>query len=881
MFQVYFFQGKQLAPSSIAAILCVLFFFSELQAQMTFLQQQRPTATDDAMGLLSANETRLVHDLNGTWQYRENGKETWSDVIVPSSWKGSRRVLLKRDFTIPSNQFHSRVFQLVALSISHYCEISINGQFIGKHVGLTSFSFNISPGILKPGRNTIEVFVHNELNTHESLPPYEQLWDRRNYGGIVHDIALVARRGVWVQETYIKTTVTGEARSATLSYKAYLNSGQIQGWKRDTTNGAEFGRIAVTHQVDILDAVTSQVLASSEAQRITVESDRLKEVQLSISLPTVRLWSPDTPNLYILRQRTYRGNELVDEAKIHVGFKSMIVQDNKLLFNGEKFFLKAVTYMEDSPRFGRSMSFDEMERDVLLMKNLGVNAVRLYGGSIHPYFLNLCDRYGLLVLQEVPMTYAPSALLSKSGVLTTARNLIREMISRDNWHVSFASLGLGQGLDLHADSWSSVLRDLSASARKQHDILLHASFFSLPANVEQGVIDLIGLDLAPMKEDQALSAIASANVEEHALPVFLSSLRYAVETGNYNGYSDPRSIDAQAQFHLNMFRETRQYGFAGIVVHSFADYAVSKPIMTTDRIHEYTATVGIVDRFRQKRLVYDILKASYNNEKPPVLNSGKYDEIHPPAFVIVGIVIIFIFAVVYNLFRRFRENVVRSFLRPYNFFADVRDQRMLSIFQTSMVGLLGALSAALLYANFLFAWRSNVYIDHFISQLVHQYWLKQWVNYSAWNPLENLLVMSAMLFVLLLVYALFLRAAGFMTRKKVFLFDAYSVAMWSVLPMIMLAPLGMVLYRILELPIVEFFLLLLYVAFHIWIASRLLKGTAIVFDIRPVFFYLGGVFLLAGGGLIWLLSLDSDYLIFSYLRYFARLWMSASGLAVS
>jgi hypothetical protein len=298
--------------------------------------------------------------------------------------------------------------------------------------------------------------------------------------------------------------------------------------------------------------------------------------------------------------------------------------------------------------------------------------------------------------------------------------------------------------------------------------------------------------------------------------------------------------------------------------------------MSVDRVYQYTATAGIVDRYRQKRLSYDVLKASFNNEKPPVLVTGNFEEVHPVSFVVFGILAILLFAVVYNLFRRFRENVVRSFLRPYNFYADVRDQRMLSIFQTSMVGLLGSLSAALLFANLLYFWRMNILVEKAIAQLIHHTGLKQWINYAAWSPLENILLMTAMFFLLLILLAFLLRLGALMSRKKVFLFDAYSVSMWSVLPMIILAPFGMILYRVMEIPSLEIIAVVTYGVFHIWVISRILKGTAIVFDTRPIFFYLAGYVLLGAGTAAWLISLNGEYEIFAYLRYYVDLWWSVA-----
>ena len=853
----------------------ILFLSPSLRSQPVFLEQRRSMPADQSMGLLAPSEYRSIIDLNGEWRYRADDSEQWGSVSVPSSWRGNHRVVFRRNFTVPRALLSSSVFQLSAQSISYYCEISINGQFIGKHAGLTAFSFKISPGILRAGGNTIEIAVHNNLSTHETVPLYEQLWDRRNYGGIVHDIGIVAHRGVWVQESYVSTGITGEGRSATLRYRALLNTGEISSLPGDTLS-AGFGRSYVTHYFDVFDPATGTVVATSEAARVLVESDRLKEVELTVTVPAVRLWSPEAPNIYLLRQRTLRGGVVLDESVQQVGFRSVRVGEKGLTVNGAPTFIKALTYVEDSPRHGRSLSLDEMERDVLLMKNLGINAVRLTYGSVHPYFLSLCDRYGIMLFVDLPLRNIPDALLEKDGIRVSARNAYREFSSRDLNHPSIVAVGLAQGVEHAGGMLQRFIEDLGSVVREKEAPLHYVSFQStLPSSLPDG-LDMIGIDISPESPDEVVALLRQHSREDASFPVFVSSLTYPVQIGNYNGYSDPRSIDAQGQFYLRLYNETRDLGFAGIVVNSFADWAVSRPIMAVDRVHQFIATTGVVDRYRQKRIAYDVLKASFNNEKPPVLVTGNFEEEHPVSFVIIGILVILIFAVVYNLFRRFRENVSRSLMRPYNFFADVRDQRMLSIFQTSMVGFIGSLSAALLYANFLYFWRTNILVDHIISQFVHATWLKQWLNYAAWNPFENMLLMTLLLFVVLLLLSLLIRAVAFASRKKVFMFDAFSVSMWSVLPMIMLAPFGMVLYRLMDVPVLDFLSVLTYGAFHIWIVSRILKGIAIVFDIRPVFFYVGGYLLIGAGLAWWLLSLNGEYNIFAYLRYFVDIWWNVS-----
>ncbi|MFA6233956.1 MAG: glycoside hydrolase family 2 TIM barrel-domain containing protein [Bacteroidota bacterium] len=852
-------------------------FFSVLQAQPRFLEQKRSLPRDYSLGLLAASEGKSIIDLNGVWSYRIDDEDQWRKISVPSSYEGAHQIVFRRNFTLPRTLLSSSVFQFSALSISYYCEISINGQFIGKHAGLSSFSYKISPGVLRAGNNTIEILIHNKLNTHETVPMYEQLWDRLDYGGIVSDIGIIAHTGVWVQETYITTEVSGEGRPATLRYRTLLNSGEISSLPGDSSSAsAGFGKSYVTHYFDILDPADGSIVATSEVSRVMVESDRLKQVEISVTVPAVRLWSPESPNIYLLRQHTLRGGTVLDETTQQIGFRSIRAGEKGILVNGAPMFIKALTYVEDSPRHGRSLSFEEMERDVLLIKNLGVNCVRLIYGSVHPYFLSLCDRYGIMVFLDLPLRNIPEALLQKDGIRVSARNMYREISARDFNHPSLAGLGLAQGVQESSPALKQFIQEVSSIVRVKEAPLYYVSFqSSLPSSLPEGV-DLVGMDISPESTEEVSGIMRRYAARDAAYPVFISSLMYPVQIENYNGYSDTRSIDAQGQFFLQMFKETRDQGYAGIVVHSFADWAVSRPIMAVDRTYQFIATTGIVDRYRQKRIAYDVLKASFNNEKPPVLATGNYEEAHPVSFVIIGILIILIFAVVYNLFRRFRENVSRSLMRPYNFFADVRDQRMLSIFQTSMVGFIGSLAAALLWANILYFWRMNILMDHVISQFVHSVWLKQWLNYSAWNPLGNILMMTLILFVLLLLYTLLLRLISFVSRRKVFLFDAFSVSMWSVLPMILLAPFGMVLYRLMDLPVLEMLAVIMIVVFHFWIISRILKGTAIVFDVRPVYFYFGGYFLIGAGLTWWLLSMNGEYNIFAYLRYFADIWWTVS-----
>jgi beta-galactosidase len=840
-------------------------------AQIAFYQSSRAVVRDAGMGLLAKSPTRTIIDLNGTWHYRQEEEEEWRPVAVPSSFVTEQRLLFTREFTVEADILRSSVFQLVAVNISNYCEIKINDQFIGKHAGSTSISLKLTPGVLKPGRNRITIQVNNMLNARETVPVREQLRSERNYGGIIGDIALVAYNSVWVQETSTRTTVAGEGKSATLQYQALLNSGAASSLASDSMKASTLGKRSVDHLIEVHDLSTGEMVARSDARRIEIEPDRLVPVDLSVSLPSVHLWSPESPYLYMIYQKTLQNGVLLDESYTQIGFRDFAARGASFALNGAPYLVKGLTYIEDSPYHGRSLTMEEYERDVLLLKNLGANTIRLPYGASHPYLLNLCDRYGLLVLYDVSVQGAPAAILKQQSFIASAKNILKESMSRDMNHPSVVAWGFAGNVDGRAGRYGSFLQELKKQVRNSNQ-LVYASFASPADAAELEAMDFHAYDLYDATKERVQLLTEQVSELAQDKPFLLSSVCYPVEIGNYNGYSDPRSIDAQAQFLLEIYNLVMGKHLAGVVVHSFADYAVSAPLMSTDRMHQFTATLGIVDAFRLKRLAYDVLKSRFNNEKPPVLVVGNFIEEHPSTFVVIGLAIIFLFAVVYNLFRRFRENVVRSFLRPHNFFTDVRDQRMLSIFQTSMVGLLGACSSALILANMMYYWRTDMFFDVFMYQFFPALWLKQWLNFAAWNPFANLVLLSIGLFAVLFSYTLLLRLVAFFLKRNVLMFDAYSVSMWSVLPVIMLAPVGMILHRIMDIPFLEFTAVIAVIIFVVWIVSRLLKGTAVVLDVRPLYFYLGGyaVLLLAIGA--WLYALDQDTALFGYLRYFFNVW---------
>ncbi len=122
---------------------------------------------------------------------------------------------------------------------------------------------------------------------------------------------------------------------------------------------------------------------------------------LETEVKSPKLWSPEIPNLYrlVITLRDNKG-KAVECTGLNIGFRSVEVKDRKLLINGEPVYIKGVNRHEHNPITGKYVTRDDMVREIRLLKQFNFNAVRTSHYPNDPYWYDLCDQYGILVLDE-------------------------------------------------------------------------------------------------------------------------------------------------------------------------------------------------------------------------------------------------------------------------------------------------------------------------------------------------------------------------------------------------------------------------------------------------------------------------------------------------
>jgi hypothetical protein len=260
-----------------------------------------------------------------------------------------------------------------------------------------------------------------------------------------------------------------------------------------------------------------------------------------------------------------------------------------------------------------------------------------------------------------------------------------------------------------------------------------------------------------------------------------------------------------------------------------------------------------------------------NNIEKVTIPIGSKKEDAPMSFIIFGLILAIFMGVLVNSGRKFREDASRALLRPYNFFADVRDQRIISAYQTTLLGIIIAAVGALIVANFLFYLKTNLFYEHFVLAFASPIIMKV-VNYLVWHPLLSLFWLTLFNIVFLVILSMLVKIAAIATRTKVYINSAYFIVIWSLLPLVLLIPVGIILYRVLIADVANIYIYMGLVLIFIWILYRLMKGIYVLLDANPgtVYFYFILFLLVVVGGILFYFELESSsiqYLLFTLKQY--------------
>jgi hypothetical protein len=359
-------------------------------------------------------------------------------------------------------------------------------------------------------------------------------------------------------------------------------------------------------------------------------------------------------------------------------------------------------------------------------------------------------------------------------------------------------------------------------------------------------VDFVALNVMAEDSRSFKSELEEWRARHRDRPLVVLRLGTEVQHDNRNGYSDPLSQQAQARYFLQRFETLRTMDFDGGFAWAFSDWRGDRPALTVHSGDPTLFSVGLVSGEREKRIAYDAVRSVFQNEKFVALPPGSATATAPIIYVLSGFVLLVGLAYLYNSNRRFRESLNRSLFNSYNFFADVRDQHAVPVHHSTILGLIVAAASGVVLSSLLLHFRGSQFLDNVLSLLLIGDRLKAVVVPLVWSPLRFIFLVGMVLFGGLLLVALFVFVLRSFLKTRIFVYHIYTVTVWSTAPLVVLIPIGMILFRLLESSVYVIPALSVYLVLHLWVFLRFLKGLAIVFDMRPVKIYAAGWILALG-----------------------------------
>lgn len=414
---------------------------------------------------------RRVHDLSGVWRFHwspdvaervpdfhrpDFDDAEWAWLPVPANWElwgYGKPVYLDEEYAFPPNPPHIDIPNPVGQyrrwflvpqawagmrlylrfeGISSAAQIWVNGHYVGYMEGSKMpAEFDITE-VARLGSNLLAVEVYRW-----SDGSYLEGQDMWRMSGIEREVHLIARPSLQIWDYFVRAhPVEGGAAGLVEVDVVLRNRSDVQRQGRLHLvlwdKGKRVGEYVATYNL------TARA------------SDTLRLQPFRIARP--KRWSAEQPYLYTISLALHdaRG-QLLEAIGGPVGFRTVEVRNRQILLNGKPLVIKGVNRHEFDPITGRVIGRSRMEQDILLMKQLNINAVRTSHYPDHPYWYYLTDRQGLYVVDEANieahgMQFHPKGFRALTDNPDWTRAFLfrmQQLVERDKNHPSVIIWSLG------------------------------------------------------------------------------------------------------------------------------------------------------------------------------------------------------------------------------------------------------------------------------------------------------------------------------------------------------------------------------------------------------------------------------------------------------
>ncbi len=781
-----------------------------------------------------------------SWNVKYENLESINNVNIPFfvTDKNVNSVIFSKSFTIPDSILYSKV-RLWILGLHGNALIFLNDHMIRKHVNApTSYYIDFDPKLLKKDNNYIEIKLSkNDENGDTYDFRYPKYPKQFRPLGIAREIYFEFFPNKYFDHIDLKY----KDKNLQINYE--LNITDSSTFKNEKT---------IKIEEEILSPTGITIHKRFEYLENIISKKQFKR-KINIKYPIE--WSNEIPELYTIKLTIKSSNFNYFIYKNKFGLRNINTNGSQILLNNEPIEIKGINY-----RFNFNNNYDyitQAKHDLKIIKGIGFNTVRFINYIPHPTIAQYADSLGILLFIDNGFWRLPDKFYTNNKYFNIGKLITAEMGESFKSNPSVIGMGIGNEPKTNFPPARKFTIVLAKYLKDNFNFLTYSSPIDFNFKAKDKLCDIV-LIHNYVNPDKLFSFFE--NYLDRDLPVIFGGIYYPS-----NIYKNDVLVARHYKRELNKLQRFFLHydslnTYSGYFIESYNDWKGEVPSFYSinDSLNEVIYPFGLVDHNRNKKDKFHFF-ANYLKNKEIEVSYYKTDQKNNFLSIIVFIISI-IFFLVYKRNYRLKENLIRSLQHPYGFFVDLRDRRIISVFNSTLMGLtvgtiISSFVSSIIYANYdsiLF----DEYINIFITDTDFKLLLLSLLN----SPLKLFLFILLTISILQLIFALFLKVLGIFSKEKRKFRQIYSIISWSGSPFLFFIPICLFAYNFATNDIFYPEIIWIFFLFALWYNFRLANGFRVLYMIQPakmiVLVFLTYLILIIS----FLLYIKMDITVFEYLK---------------
>ena len=384
-------------------------------------------------------------EVPSNFQMKGYGYPLYTNIVYP--WEAGGKVpdgfipsrdnwvaLYRRTFEVPAEKLDGGNLLFIEFDgVESAFELFVNGKPAGRGKDARAGERYEITGLVRPGANTLAVRLHRWSDAS-----YLEDQDFFRLSGIFRPVRIRILPALRIEDAAITPQLDEHYKNAVVHVELTLANG---------AGALRAGSVRAAVAPMPGEPVPEHLLESAPAVPFEIGPGQSQTVTLSLPMTDPRLWSAEQPFLYGLAVRVAAGGE-TQNYSTEIGVRSSEVKDGRYLLNGKPILFKGVNRHEHDPAEGHVMTPELILKDLRLMKQANINAIRTCHYPDIPAFYRLCDRLGFYVIDEANVEahgrgYDEDSLAKKPLWGPAILDRVRRMARRDRNHPSVVIWSLG------------------------------------------------------------------------------------------------------------------------------------------------------------------------------------------------------------------------------------------------------------------------------------------------------------------------------------------------------------------------------------------------------------------------------------------------------